>query len=242
MRSAGTGTLRLALLQVRDDPRAEAQEREAFAAVGGLLPGQIRSWNLVSRPAIGIADLAGCDAVVIGGAGAHSVTEDDPFTAPLLALVGELVARRWPVFGSCYGHQFLARALGGRVLTDPEHGELGTFELHLTAAGAADPWLAGLPLSFDAQFGHNDWVVELPPGAVELAYTARCRHQAFRIGELPVYGAQFHVELDEARMLARAALYRDAYLPASDAMKRLADSLRPSPVAATLFSRFLALV
>ena len=42
---------------------------------------------------------------------------------------------------------------------------------------------------------------------------------------------------DTSRMLARAALYRDAYLPASDAMKRLADSLRPSPVAATLFAR-----
>ena len=83
---------------------------------------------------------------------------------------------------------------------------------------------------------------DLPPGATELAASALCPNQAFRLDGRPVWGCQFHVELDEARMLARAALYRDAYLPASDAMKRLADSLRPSPVAATLFARFLALV
>lgn len=232
----------MALLQVRDDPRAEAQEREAFAAAAGLAPERFLCWNLLARPAVRTADLAGCDAVVVGGAGAHSVTRDDPFTPPLADLVRELVARGRPLFGSCYGHQFLARALGGRVVTDLERSEIGTFEVELTPAAACDPWLAGLPPRFDAQFGHHDRVAELPPEAVELAATERCRNQAFRVGALAVYGAQFHVELDEARMLARASLYRDAYLPEEDGFGRLSRSLRPSPVASTLFGRFLALV
>ena len=234
--------LRLLLLQIRDEPEVERQEQECFLHFSGLAPGQFAFHNLVDRPAVTGEDVRGFDAVVIGGAGAHSVTEEYPFTAPLAAVVEDMVARRQPLFGSCWGHQFIAKALGGEVVTDLERKELGTFDIELTPAGAADPWLAGLPRRFGVQLGHHDRVVRLPAGAVELAASERCANQAFRLAGLPVYGAQFHVELDRERMLDRASVYREEYLADHGAMESLEQALRPSPESATLLRRFLSQV
>lgn len=234
--------LRLLLLQIRDEPEVERQEQECFLHFAGLDRKQFDFWNLVERPDLTTGDVGGFDAVVIGGAGAHSVTEEYPFTAPLVAAVEQMVAARQPLFGSCWGHQFIAKALGGTVLTDLERKELGTFDIELTAAGVADPWLAGLPRRFGVQLGHHDRVVALPKGAVELAASARCPNQAFRLAGLPVYGAQFHVELDRERMLERASVYREEYLSSPGAMEKLDRALLPSPESGTLLRRFLARV
>ena len=230
----------ICLLQIRDLRSVEEQERQCFVDCSGVPRDRFRFHNLVERPAIEPADVAGAEVVIIGGAGSHSVTETYPFTAPLAALVRELVAAERPLFGSCWGHQFIAEALGGRVVTDPERSEVGTFDLEVTEAGARDPLFAGLPRRFPAQFGHHDRVVELPVGAVELARTERCANQAFRLAGTPVWGAQFHVELDPARMVERASVYREGYLPDENGLARLSRSLRPSPEAGSLLRRFLA--
>lgn len=231
---------RVLLLQIRDQPATERQERDGFLEVSGLPASSFRYWNLLERPEISRRDCDGVDVLVIGGAGAHSVTEPHPFTGPLERLVREWVGEGRPLFGSCFGHQFLAEALGGRVITDAARSEVGTFDLELTAAGAADPWLAGMPRRFPAQFGHHDRVSVLPAGASELAATELCANQAFRVADLPVYGAQFHIELDPRRMIERASAYREGYLPDVDGLERLRRSLRPSPEASTLLRRFLA--
>ena len=238
--SAPQRSLRVLLLQIRDDRRAERQEQRCFVEVSGLPAERFRFLNLLDRPEIAFEEAAASDVLVLGGAGAHSVTEAHPFDRPLTRLVERWIADGRPLFGSCYGHQFVAQALGGRVETDLERKEVGTFEIELTEEGAADPLFAGLPRRFTAQLGHHDRVTELPPGGIELAYSARSPVQAFRLAGLPVWGCQFHVELDERRMLERAALYRDGYLPGDDAFERLRASLRPSPVASTIFGRFLA--
>lgn len=229
------------LLQIRDQELPEIQEQECFVHFSGLPRRRFSFWNLIERPAISLADCAGAGAVIVGGAGAHSVTAEHPFSAPLARLVRELVEKEVPLFGSCFGHQFIAQALGGRVITDAARSEVGTFEVELTEAGVADPWLAGLPRRFAAQFGHHDRVVELPAGAVELAASELCPHQAFRLAGQRVYGAQFHVELDPERMIARAEAYREGYLPDAGSLERLRLALRPSPVASGLLRRFLDL-
>lgn len=234
--------LRLLLLQIRDEPEVERQEQDCFLHFSGLAAGQFTFRNLVDRPDVAPQDVRGFDAVIIGGAGAHSVTEEYPFTAPLAAVVDDMVARRQPLFGSCWGHQFIAKALGGEVVTDLARKELGTFDIELTQAGEVDPWLAGLPRKFGVQLGHHDRVVRLPRGADELAASERCPNQAFRLAGLPVYGAQFHVELDRQRMLDRASVYREEYLADHGAMESLEQALKPSPESATLLRRFLSRV
>ena len=232
---------RVLLLQIRDQELPELQERDCFVHFSGLPRERFAFWNLVERPEITGDDCSAFAAVIVGGAGAHSVTDEHPFTAPLGRLVRELTAAERTLFGSCFGHQFIAQALGGRVVIDAARSEIGTFDVELTEDGAADPWLAGLPRCFAAQLGHHDRVVDLPPGAIELARSERCPNQAFRLGATRVYGAQLHVELDPARMIARAGAYREDYPPDPEALGRLRRSLRPSPEASTLLRRFLAL-
>lgn len=238
---ARTAERTVLLLQIRDHREAERQERDCFVSISGLPGDRFRFHNLIEDPDFGRDEAAGVDAVVVGGAGSHSVTEEYEFTAPLTRFVERWVGEGRPLFGSCFGHQFVAQALGGRVETDLRRKELGTLDVELTAAGAEDPLFAGMPRRFAAQFGHNDRVVELPPGGVDLARTELCPVQAYRIAGLPVWGCQFHVELDPRRMVERASIYRSGYLPDEDGITRLAASLRPSPEASSLFARFLEL-
>ena len=63
----------------------------------------------------------------------------------------------------------MARAMGGQVIHDADRAELGTRRLMLTDAGLNDPLLSPLGATFNAQTGHEDRVVTLPPGATLLA-------------------------------------------------------------------------
>jgi GMP synthase (glutamine-hydrolysing) len=171
--------------------------------------------------------LEGMDAVFIGGAGQYSATEDYEWTAPLLDLVRRIVDEGRPLFGSCWGHQIIARALGGRVVYDPDQSELGCGWVELTEAGHNDPLFRRFPHRFRANMGHHDRVVELPPSAVELARNDQ-RNQAFRLTDAPVYGTQFHSELDAERERERILVYLEHYrdaLPDEETVERVLDSL-----------------
>lgn len=232
---------RLLLLQIRTHPEAERQEQLCFLERCGLPPDRLATRNLVAEPELTWEAVAGYDAVLIGGAGSHSVTRDYPFTAPLAEVVRRMIDAGRPLFGSCWGHQFIAKILGGTVVTDPFRGEVGTFPLELTPAGAADPLFAGFPPRFDVQLGHHDRVESLPAGVEELAYSEACRNQALRVAGKPVYGSQFHSEMNVGHMRARLRMYRDAYLPAEQAEDELDLILRPTPEADRILGRFVEL-
>jgi GMP synthase (glutamine-hydrolysing) len=233
--------LRLVLIQVRSHPTSLRQEQSAFIEHCGVAPQQMRFVNVVEEPAIAWSDVADAHAVLIGGAGAYSVTHRHPFTEPLTELVLELIERGRPVFGVCWGHQFLAAVTGGAVITDGDQSEVGTFGVTLTAEGFADPLFADTRSPFWAQLGHNDSAVALGPGWRELARSERCRFQAIRLDGRPVYGTQFHCELDERRLRERLLVYLDDYVKDDDEHQRILRGLRPSVDADRLLSRFLEL-
>ncbi len=128
------------------------------------------------------------DGVVISGS-QTSVYDDEPWTHELTAWARGAHRADVPMLGVCWGHQFLAQALGGRVVDMGEY-ELGYREVERVGD---DPLFADVPTPFTAFQTHSDRVAELPPGAVELA---RNDHgvQAFRLGS--TYGVQFHPEYD----------------------------------------------
>lgn len=234
--------LRVALLQVRDHPAAAAQELGCFLARCRLEPAQVRVINLVYEPEVRWSQVVDADAVMIGGAGSHTVTERYDFTDRLFEVVARVLEEDRPFFGSCWGHQFMAQVLGGTVVTDRDTKEVGTFEVSVTEDGHDDPLLAGLPGRFFVQLGHNDRVDAEPPGLEVLATSALCRHQLIRVKGKPAYGSQFHSEMNDVDMRARLRMYHKLYLgDGQRAVAAFEESLQPSPVADRLLDRFLSL-
>ena len=234
--------LRIRLVQIRERADVLAEERASFATRCGVSTGQIATTNALHEP-LRSDLLDAADAFFIGGAGAYSATETYGWTPGLIDLCHAAADRAVPTFGACWGHQFLARAFGGTVVHDPARAEMGTHSIHVTEAGRADPLFDGVPDAFDAQMGHHDRVAVLPPGGVELARNAVAPFQAFRLGDAPIYGAQFHPELDVHAERARLVAYRAHYPESGDdaAFDAMLAGLRDTPHADGLLRRFLDL-
>ncbi|HEY5975254.1 MAG TPA: type 1 glutamine amidotransferase [Geobacteraceae bacterium] len=143
-----------------------------------------------------LPDPVACRAVVVlGGAmGVHD-TADYPFLADVKEFIRAVVARQIPFLGICLGGQLLAESLEGSV-TSCCWGEQGTLPVTLTQAGVVDPLFAGIPDQFTTFQWHNDCFTP-PAGALLLARSSACPHQAFRLGT-NAYGLQFHPEVNEA--------------------------------------------
>lgn len=219
--------IRLLLIQARTNPDMIEQEQLCFAERCRVNVGQLISRNVAATP-VSTDWLDKVDAVLIGGAGEYSAKDDHPWTADLHALIKEAVDRDIPTFGSCWGHQVIARAFDGTVINDPDRAELGSGEVELTNAGMEDPIFRTFPRRFRVNMGHHDRVVTLPPNAVELAYNESQRNQAFRLRDKPVYGTQFHSELDAERELERLIVYREHYkdeLPDEETFRTVVNNL-----------------
>ena len=103
----------------------------------------------------------------------------------------------------------------------------------------ADPLLAEFPERFHVQLGHNDRVSELGPGWVDLAQSEVCENQLIRLDGSPVYGTQFHSEMDEERLRERILVFLKDYVADEAAYQKILWSLRPSIEADRLLELFL---
>jgi len=212
----------------------------------GVLDPMLRRWgfriryaNFARDPALQL-DLSRYNGlVVLGGPMNVDQSVAYPHLVTEIAAIREALRLKVPVLGICLGAQLLAAALGARVRPNPVR-EIGWYQLH-PAPPAADDRLFR---HFDGSqhvFQWHAYTFELPQGAVHLASTASCEHQAFRFGER-AYGLQFHLEADEAlvqRWLAVPA-YRDeleAVAGAAGVRRVLSDTHRHIPAALKLSER-----
>jgi GMP synthase (glutamine-hydrolysing) len=128
------------------------------------------------------------DGVVVSGS-QTSVYDDHDWIHEATEWLRRAYAADVPILGICWGHQFLAQALGGRVVDMGEY-ELGYREVSQVGE---DPLFEGLPETFSSFETHSDRVAELPAGAATLARND-VGLQAFRVGS--AWGVQFHPEYD----------------------------------------------
>jgi GMP synthase (glutamine-hydrolysing) len=96
-----------------------------------------------------------------------------------------------PTFGICYGHQVMARALGGTVERTGQ-AEYGSTRLRVATPGVL---FADLPTNQLVWMSHGDSVVEAPAGFAVTAATATTPVAGFEDPERGLYGVQFHPEV-----------------------------------------------
>lgn len=130
------------------------------------------------------------EAVILSGS-PSSVTEEAPWMLQLEEALRGLLARGTPVLGICFGHQLIAKAMGGEVQRNPRGREIGTVEVQRLAD---DPIFAGLPPCFEANATHLDTITRLPEGARLLATSALDQIAAYTLGSARC--VQFHPEMD----------------------------------------------
>jgi len=206
-------SIRIALIQARSSADMILQEQECFLERLRLEHDQLLGIDITAS-SVNESIFSDIDAMFIGGAGEYSAIDDYPWIDDAMTLVRQAADRSFPLFGSCWGHQIIARALGGTVVYDPDRSEMGCHSVELTQAGVRDRLFRDFPTTFLANMGHHDRVSQLPVDAIELARNESQPFQSFRISGKPIYGTQFHSELDAHRERERLIRYRQFYLDA----------------------------
>ncbi len=232
--------LRYLLLQVRnsDDPMKQ-QEVNCFARSLDVDPSQIAVFDLLGGPLTEV-DLVSHDVVFIGGSGHYSAAGEGRWLEIALESLRVVHDLRKPTFASCWGFQAMARAMGGRVVHDLNRAEIGVHHVCLTAAGQADPIFGPAGDILQGLMGHEDTVVELPPGTELLASTDRVENQAYRFIDRPIYCTQFHPELDRESFLGRLNTYPE-YVEkiAGLSLDEFRHSIHDTPETMALLKRFV---
>ncbi|HJU49768.1 MAG TPA: glutamine-hydrolyzing GMP synthase [Pseudogulbenkiania sp.] len=147
-------------------------------------------------------------AIILSG-GPNSVYESDYHADPKVFELGV------PVLGICYGMQFMAQTLGGKV----EAGEKREFGYAQIQARHHSKILEGLQDRIDdagngfldVWMSHGDKVTDLPQGFKVIAETPSCPIAAMADEDRGFYGLQFHPEVTHTKrgteMLHRFVLH-----------------------------------
>lgn len=137
----------------------------------------------------------GYDRVVLSGS-KTSANEDAPWIDSLHQFVQTTLNENIPYLGVCYGHQTLARVLGGKsTCRRAEVPEFGWTKIEVVEDSRL---LQGLSKTFYSFSSHFEEVGHVPSPLRALARSEACAVQAFEIPGKAVFGIQFHPEKDIA--------------------------------------------
>jgi GMP synthase-like glutamine amidotransferase len=129
--------------------------------------------------------------LAMGGPMSVNHEADLPWLRAEKQALREAIDMEVPVLGVCLGAQLIASALGARVYPNPVK-EIGWFPvqgIHGTESAST--------FSFPSESTVFHWhgeTFDLPPGAMHLARSAACEHQAIQF-KRHVLGLQFHLEM-----------------------------------------------
>ncbi|XKE46228.1 gamma-glutamyl-gamma-aminobutyrate hydrolase family protein [Halomonas organivorans] len=200
--------MRIGLLQC-DDVAPELRERHGnypamferlFTSVDPTL--EFRVWRCLDGEIPD--DPEAVDAWLTTGS-KFGVNDGLAWVADLEAFVRRLWATGKPLVGICFGHQLIARALGGEVVKSARGWGVGmSFNRVTGRAEWMEPWQEGL----DLVVSHQDQVVTPPEGSRVLAGSDFCPVYLMQVGET-FLGVQGHPEFAKPYSADLMALRRD---------------------------------
>jgi len=172
-------------------PEASQHETLLIVDFGGqytqLIARKVREQNVFSRivawnsPSLAAA-WSRARAAILSGGPKSVLDPQSPSLDPALLDQGK------PVLGICYGHQLLAKLVGGKVLKAAA-GEYGRQKIKPCEGSALirDPGFVWM--------SHFDTVSELPPGFSLSAQTDTCPIAAMENASKKIFSVQFHPEV-----------------------------------------------
>jgi len=150
-------------------------------AMSGAVPTDAGRWSVEN----GIAGM------VIGGS-CYSPLDDEPWIRRIEPFVAGCVGAGFPILAICFGHELLASALDGKLGRLPEQA----ITMRDVEILVDDPLFAGFGPAMRQPVSHSVYVESPPSGFDVIASTAECRVMAMKQHGRPVYGVQFHPEVD----------------------------------------------
>ena len=124
-------------------------------------------------------DVNDCDAWLITGS-KFGVNDDLPWIEALCEFVRTLWEQKVPLIGVCFGHQLMARALGGTVRQSEKGWGVG---MSFNQVIERKPWMQPFQEHLDLLVSHQDQVVILPPQAEVLASSEFCPYYLIQYGD-----------------------------------------------------------
>jgi len=132
-------------------------------------------------------------AIVLAGS-PYSVNQEDRLDIDLDPLVN-----KYPLLGICYGAQYIAKSMGGRV-ESAGHREYGKANLNISDSN--DDFFKEVSQGSQVWMSHGDSVLEVPDGFDIIAKTESIPVAAYRSKkssfEYPIYCIQFHPEVSHS--------------------------------------------
>ncbi len=130
------------------------------------------------------------DGYVITGSPA-SVNDPEVWIGNLLNLIRELDENQIPAVGCCFGHQAIAKALGGSVDKNATGWQLGKAQ---TIFNSMERWNVANIGTIGLYSAHSEQIYQLPEKAVVLGTSKACKYASFKIGD-HFFTTQYHPEM-----------------------------------------------
>lgn len=236
--------MHLAVLMTNTDESAFAQRHPKDGEKFAVMIAEVRpDWRIsvfAVKDGIFPDTVTDFDGIMITGSPA-SVHDGEEWIARLEQVVRDSVAAQVPLFGACFGHQVIAKALGGTVAENPGGWVFGLARSEVTDA---PDWARTMPARFGQYAAHVEQVTDLPDGARVWARAAHCDAVGFVIGNR-VFTTQNHPEMTHGFMAALIEEYGPKLPPdvleaAQTSMSHTADTAAFSETVARFFEQAVA--
>lgn len=195
-------TIKLGILNAAPDQYhlpTEKTEPEKFADLFSAVaaPFSYATWDATEREFP--ASVSDCDAYLVTGSPC-GVNDDANWIRELGQFLLDAKEAEKALVGICFGHQLIAKSLGGRVDRADRGWMLGLHEIRLIRD---KDWIRDGSGPQPFYFVNQDQVTELPSGAEPLAGSDACPFAMFMVGNA-VLGLQAHPEQPRASIEAFA--------------------------------------
>jgi GMP synthase (glutamine-hydrolysing) len=150
------------------------------------------------------SDIRACDCYITSGS-RYGVNDDQLWIRELEVFIRALYDGGIGFAGICFGHQLIAKALGGRVEKSPKGWGIG---LAFSDVVTTQSWMTMAKDKINLIVSHQDQISELPPNAEVLMSNSFCPYSMIKVGN-NFLGLQGHPEFSREYSFALMDSRRD---------------------------------